>query len=207
MRNIREQNCATAICNLAKFLPLYTPWIGRKTGDDHLRLMLFCQLHHMFKIDLLRFFIYAVGNDVVQFSGSIYRRSMGQVAAVHQVHTHYRLTRFDQCMVDSVVRRCSRKRLHIYKYPFGRNAIGGESRRSTPLSQCLDDIDIFNTFVVPAVGVAAVMSKNDFAIVEFILHQPQHGFRWITFGIDILKRRSQCFPHRHWSRTFRWNKN
>ena len=66
--------------------------VGAGSGDDQLRPALHGQLFHLIVINEA-LAVYAVGHDVEIHSGKIHRTSVGEMAALIQIHAHNRVSR------------------------------------------------------------------------------------------------------------------
>ena len=76
--------------------------------------MLLSQLAHALVIDAA-VIINAVRNDVVENTGLIDRRTVGQVTTVVQAHAQNDIARLAQCLIDCHICLCTRMRLYIGK--------------------------------------------------------------------------------------------
>ncbi len=82
---------------------------------------------------------------------------------MQQVHAHDGIARVDQGGVDGVIGRRAGKRLDVDKDAVGREGRGGKGFGAAPAGQGLDDIGVFDAFVIARVGVAPVSGPGALA--------------------------------------------
>ena len=87
--------------------------VGRRTRQQQLGLVLQCQTADFFIIDALVLFGNAIGHDVVQLAGLVYGGTMGQMAAVGEVHAQNRITRLQKAEIHREVCLCAGMGLHV----------------------------------------------------------------------------------------------
>ena len=87
MSHIHHQICADFIRDLTETLKVNGSGISAGSGNDHLRFTLSCDLQHLIIVNYA-FVINAIRYDIEIFTGHIDRRTMCQVAAMIQIHTH-----------------------------------------------------------------------------------------------------------------------
>lgn len=112
VRHVNEQVCADLVCDFSEFFKVDGARVRGRTGDDHLRLLLFRKGTERIIVNET-VLIHAVGHDVVQQAGLIDRRAVGQVTAVVQAHAEHGITRLAQRLIDRHVRLRARVRLYV----------------------------------------------------------------------------------------------
>ena len=146
VRHINEPVCADLVCDFGEFFKVDGARVRGRTGDDHLRLLLFCKGTERIIVNET-VLIHAVGHDVVQQAGLIDRRAVGQVTAIVQAHAEHGITRLAQRLIDRHVRLRARVRLHVRVF------------RAEQLAHAADGevfhlIDAFAAAVVALAGIA-----------------------------------------------------
>ena len=112
MRHIDEQVCADLVCDLSELFKINGTRISGGAGNDHLRLLLLRHVADCVIVDVA-VVVYAVGNNVVEQTGLVDRRAVGQVAAVVQAHAHNGVARLAERLVDRHVGLRARMRLNV----------------------------------------------------------------------------------------------
>ncbi len=142
--HIHHQISADAVGNLSQLLEVDDPRIGAGPGHDHFRLIFISEPLEVFVVDLLRFLIHTVRDDLEETSGKVHRVPMRQVAAFGEAHGENGVAGVEHGKVNGHIGTASAVRLHIHmlctEELFG--AIDGEA---------LGFIDPFAA-VVPALG-------------------------------------------------------
>ena len=93
------------------------------------------------------FIIHAVGDDIEVFAGDIDRRTVRQMAAVRQTHTHHGIAGREQREEDRQVGACARVRLDVGMF-------GAEELLRAVAGDVLDDVDILAAAVIALAGIA-----------------------------------------------------
>ena len=112
MSHIYHQISPHLVCNLTEFLKIYHSGVGACSRNDQLRPALFRDPSNFLVIDHA-FLIDTIRCDLKIFSGHIDRRSMRQVTAMIQVHSHHFISRSEHCKLHCHIRLCPGVRLHI----------------------------------------------------------------------------------------------
>jgi len=103
----------TLRCDGAPACPVLVARIGRETGNQYLGSGLQRAVLHLVVVDKSRLGIETVGPDLVVAARKTGRVAVGQVTALCQVHTHYRVARIRQCQANSRIGLGARMRLDI----------------------------------------------------------------------------------------------
>ena len=96
VRHVGEHHRADPIGGGADAREVDDARVGAGADDDHLRLVLVGEPVELVVVDPLVFLPDAVRHDRVEHPGEIERVSVGQVAAVREVHAEDRLARLQQ---------------------------------------------------------------------------------------------------------------
>ena len=141
---------------------------------------------------------------MVVFTGHIHRGTMGQMAALCQIHAHDRIAGLEQGKINAQVCLCTRMRLHI-------GVLGTEQLASTVARDVFHNVNILAAAVVALAWVALciligehathcgkhrrgnhVLGSDHFQVallaLEFILHGRA------DFGVR-LRHKSNCVHH------------
>ena len=116
--------------------------IGAGAGGDHLRLRLHRQLLQRVVVDPLVLLADAVVDDLVELAGEIRRMTVGEVAAVGEVHGQDPVAGIEHGEIDRGVRLGAGVRLHV-------GVVGAEKLPDAVEGELLDDIDVLAS-AVPA---------------------------------------------------------
>ncbi len=151
VRDVGQQVGADFIGDLAEFLPVRHPRVGRVTGDDHLGLMLLRQRADLVVVKLLGFFVDRVMHRVEPFAAAVDARAVREMPAEEQVHPQHGLAQVHQRLVDGVVGGSARKRLHVDVDIVGADAVGGKGLGGAAAGQRFDGVGVFHALVVARV--------------------------------------------------------
>src|SRR5258706_15704226 len=105
--------------------------------------------------------------------------------AVQQVQAHNCIAGSDQRMIDGVVGRAARERLHVDENLVGGYAVGGEGLGAAPAGQGFDGVGVFDALVVARVGIAPVMGQAAWVIEDFFVGHQARLFIRVAFGVDV----------------------
>ena len=112
MSHIHHQVSAHFVCHLTETLKINGPGISAGSGHDQLRLCLKRDPLQLVIIDIA-LVIDAVRHYIEVKAGKIHRASVGQMAAVVQIHAHNRITRFQHGYKNRHIGLGAGVRLHI----------------------------------------------------------------------------------------------
>ena len=147
MGHIDHQIGADLIGDGAETGPVHHPRIGRKPGDNHLRLVLQGQRFHLVVVHLAGSAVQAILHRVIHLAGKIDTGAVGEMAAVRQAHTEHSIAGEAEGLVDRRVRLGAGMRLHV--------GIGRAEQGLGPLNgQGLGLVDVFTAAVIALAGVA-----------------------------------------------------
>ncbi len=121
--------------------------VGRGADHDELRLLLLRKPLHFREVDGFRLAVHAVRDDVVQSAGEVHGRTVGQMAAVGQVHRQDRIAGFENGEVHRHIGLRTRMRLDVYVVAVK------EFLRTVP-GQVFRFVDDVAAAVVPVCGIA-----------------------------------------------------
>ena len=104
--------------------------VSRTAADNHFRAMFKSQFLHLVVIHTAGFLVEVVTDGMVEDTGSIHSRTMGQMASVVQIQAHEGVTRLQACQKYRSIGLRSRVGLHIgvlgteqFAYPFDGQAL------------------------------------------------------------------------------------
>ena len=112
MGHIHHQVGPVAVGDLSDLLKVDGAGVSRCTGHDELGAHLLDLLFQLGVVDHA-IGIDAVGNKVVVLAGHVHRRTVGQMAALRQVHPHNGIAQIQQGEVNGEVCLCAGVRLNI----------------------------------------------------------------------------------------------
>ena len=171
VRHVDEQVRADAVSDFTHFCPVNDAGVSREATDDHLRLVLFGLLRHVFVVNFTGL-INTVRDDVVQFAREVNRRAVSQVAALRQVHTQNGIARLQQRGVNSEVSLRARVRLDV-------RVVSAKEFFRTVNRQLLNDINVFATAVVALARITFSIFVGQLRTLR--LHHARAG---VVFGGD-----------------------
>ena len=111
--HIDHQDSAYAICDLTHTLVVPLTRVGRGTTDDQLRVGLLSLTLHIVVVDTTVLLTYTVGNGVVEDTGGIDERAVGQVTTVIEVEAHEGVTGVEASLKDRHIGLSTGVRLYV----------------------------------------------------------------------------------------------
>ena len=121
-------------------------WIRAGPNDDQFGFVLFGQTRQFVIIDHFRILAYSVWHDAIVLSGEIQRVTVGEMAAMRQVHSQHRIAGLQDGKIDRHIGLASRMRLNIH-------VLGAEEFLCARDREVLDHIDELTTAVVAAARI------------------------------------------------------
>ena len=117
-----------------------------RPGDNHLGPVLFGEGADLVVIDI-PVFVQAVGHHPVMLARKVDGRTVGEMAAVGEVHAQDRVADVAEREIDRLIGLCARVGLHI-------GMLGAKQLAGTAAGDLLDNIDTLAAAVVALAGVA-----------------------------------------------------
>ncbi len=176
VRHVDEQVSADAVGDFAHFGPVNHAGVSGEAADDHFRLVGLRLFGQIVIVDLA-FVVDAVRHHVIQFAGQVNRGTVGQVAAVRQVHAQNGVARLQQRGVHGEVSLGAGVRLHV-------GVIGAEQFFGTIDSQLLNDIHVFAAAVVTLARIAFSVFVGQLGTLS--LHHARAGVVLRRDQLDVL---------------------
>ena len=93
---VDEQQRADLVGDRAERLEVDDARVGRRTGDDHLRLVLVCQPRHLVVVEQLGVVVEPVADEVEELGREVDGRAVREVAALVERHAHHGVARLEQ---------------------------------------------------------------------------------------------------------------
>ena len=174
--------------------PVEVPGEGAEAGDDEARSVIEGQLAHPFIVDLT-VSGHAVGDDVVVLAGAVDGGAVRQVTAAGQGHAQDGAAGLDAGFVDGVVGGGAGEGLHVGVDRLGGDAVVGEERGDTPLSDGLDEVGVLAAAVVAAIAEPGEVRELCVEIGELLFVVLDHPQAWVAFGVDVGEGRGDGLAH------------
>ena len=153
MRHIHHKESATGVADLTELCKVDHARISAGARDNQLRLDLHGLLIKLVVIDAARLRADTIGDKVKIAAGHIHRGTMGQMAALCQIHTHDRIAGLEQGKINAQVCLCTRMRLHI-------GVLGAEQLASTVARDVFHNVNILAAAVVALAWVAPMCIRD-----------------------------------------------
>ncbi len=119
------------------------------------------------------------------------------MSAVQQVESHHGIAEGQQCLINRIVGRSTRERLHVDEDLVSGVTVGCESFSGAAAGEGFDCVGIFHAFVIARVAAATIMSKPCGVIENLFLGHPTRLFIGVAFSVNILESGSQRLAHSH----------
>ena len=113
MSNIHHEISPYRMGNLRQTREIKNAGISRSAGHNQLWLTFIGNSLNIIIVQLFRAFTYTIRNDIKIFAGHVYRATMGKMAAISKVQTHYSVTGSQQGKEHRHIGLSSGVRLHI----------------------------------------------------------------------------------------------
>ena len=144
---VEQEQRADLVGDGPERLRVEAPRVGRRAGDDQLRVVLERQVAQLVEVDPLVARRDAVLHEPVDDGAGVDLGAVGQVPAVVEAEAEHRVTRIEQRLVGAHVGVGPGVRLHV-------GVLGVEQRLGALDGDRLDLVDDLVAAVVPLAGVA-----------------------------------------------------
>ena len=141
VRHIGNQVGTDLIRNLPPALEIPETWVGRGTGNDHLRAYVAHLCGDPVEIQNLGVGVHAVVHEAVPASREVDGAAVGQMSALVEIEGHHRVARLQQRVIDGHVHLRAAERLHV-------GVLGAEQLLGARDRQTLDRVHVAAAVVV-----------------------------------------------------------